>query len=191
MNFFTKILIFCIAFSFSFAFEIPQNAHNIEIAYMFESKRLQSEWSKQDWDMCHKKFKDFDTLLPHTPITLQSGKNKTTLLFITSKNNKTLMLLLNNDKVRIVPNIIDEFDKVESVFLTTIENTRHICVIDNANDLHTTTCYEIQDKDMQVALSVLPKIVDYECKGICEEYNADSLKQFLNDNPQGFVTQGL
>ena len=51
MNFFTKILIFCIAFSFSFAFEIPQNAHNIEIACMFESKRLQSEWTKQDWDM--------------------------------------------------------------------------------------------------------------------------------------------
>ncbi len=190
MRFFTKILIFCITFSFSFAFEIPQNAHNIEIACMFESKRLQSEWSKQDWDMCHEKLKSFDTLLPHTPITLQFGKNKATLLFITNKN-KIVMLLLNNDKLHIVPNVIDEFDKVESVFLTTIENTRHICVIDSANDLHTTTCYEIQDKDMQVALSVLPKIVDYECKGICKEYNADSLKQFLYDNPQGFVTQGL
>lgn len=190
MMLFTKFLIICLAFSFSFAFEIPQNAHNIEIACMFESKRLQSEWSKQDWEFCKEKIKGLDMLLPHAPITIQSGKNKAALLFITNKN-KIAMLLLNNDKMRIVPNIIDEFDKVESVFLATIENTKHICVIDNANDLHTTACYEVQTKDTQVTLSIFPKIVDYECKGICKEYNANSIKQFLNDNPQGFVTQGL
>lgn len=191
MMFFTKILIICIAFGFSFAFEFPQNAHNAEIACMFESKRLQSEWSEQDWEFCKEKFIGLDTLLPHAPITLQSDRNKATLLFITSKNNKILMLLLNNDTLRIAPNIIDEFNKIESVFFTSLDNTKHICVIDNVNNLHTTTCYEIQIKDTRVALSIFPKVVDFECRGACKEYNADSIKQFLSSNPQGFVTQGL
>ena len=50
------------------------------------------------------------------------------------------MLLLNNDTMLITPNIIDEFNAVKAAFFTFLENKKHICVIDNKDNLYTTTC---------------------------------------------------
>lgn len=107
---------------------------------MFQTQRLQSDWNEQGRELCLQQFKGLDTLLPHPPITIQEDKNKATLLFITNKNNKTIMLLLNNDTMLITPNIIDEFNAVKAAFFTFLENKKHICVIDNKDNLYTTTC---------------------------------------------------
>ena len=47
-----------------YAYEPPKNANRAEINCMFISKKLQSQWTKDDWEQCKIDSKD---TMPHKP----------------------------------------------------------------------------------------------------------------------------
>ena len=81
---------------------------------MFISKKLQSQWTKDDWEQCKIDSKD---TMPHKPVVVKLDGTLAVLTFLKTQNNKTQMVLLNTDKTLVEPDIIDIFDETKSVFL--------------------------------------------------------------------------
>jgi len=158
---------------------------------MFISKKLQSQWTKDDWEQCKIDSKD---TMPHKPVVVKLDGTLAVLTFLKTQNNKTQMVLLNTDKTLVEPDIIDIFDETKSVFFTDINIKKNLCVINNyslkGTNSNSTNCYELNKKENSIIISPLTKIIDFQCDGDCEGYDADAVKKFLIKNPDGYSTDG-
>ena len=184
-------LLFITFYSLAFSFEPPKNANRAEINCMFISKKLQSQWTKDDWEQC--KIDDKATM-PHKPVIVKLDGVLAVLTFLKTQNNKTQMVLLNTDKTLVEPDIIDIFDEIKSVFFTDINQKKNLCVINsyslNGTKSNSTNCYELNKKENSIIISPLTKIIDFQCDDDCEGYDADAVKKFLIKNPDGYSTDG-
>lgn len=191
MKSFNVFLLFITFYSLAFSFEPPKNANRAEINCMFISKKLQSQWTKDDWEQC--KIDDKATM-PHKPVVIKLDGALAVLTFLKTQNNKTQMALLNTDKTLIEPDIIDIFDEIKSVFFTDINQKKNLCVINsyslNGTNSNSTNCYELNKKENSIIISPLTKIIDFQCEGDCEGYDADAVKKFLIKNPDGYIIEG-
>lgn len=174
-----------------YAYEPPKNANRAEINCMFISKKLQSQWTKDDWEQC--KIDDKATM-PHKPVVVKLDGALAVLVFLKTQNNKAQMTLLNTDKTLVEPDIIDIFDETKSVFFTDINKKKNLCVINsyslNGTKSNSTNCYELNKKENSIIISPLTKIIDFQCEGDCEGYDADAVKKFLIKNPDGYIIEG-
>ena len=174
-----------------YAYEPPKNANRAEINCMFISKKLQSQWIKDDWEQCKIDSKD---TMPHKPVVVKLDGALAVLAFLKTQNNKTQMALLNTDKTLIEPDIIDIFDETKSVFFTDINKKKNLCVINsyslNGTNSNLPSCYELNKKENSIIISPLTKIIDFQCEGDCEGYDADAVKKFLIKNPDGYIIEG-
>ena len=174
-----------------YAYEPPKNANRAEINCMFISKKLQSQWTKDDWEQCKIDSKD---TMPHKPVVVKPDGALAVLAFLKTQNNKTQMALLNTDKTLIEPDIIDIFDEIKSVFFTDINQKKNLCVINsyslNGTKSNVTNCYELNKKENSIIISPLTKIIDFQCEGDCEGYDEDAVKKFLIKNPDGYIIEG-
>ena len=125
-----------------YAYEPPKNANRAEINCMFISKKLQSQWTKDDWEQCKIDSKD---TMPHKPVVVKLDGALAVLAFLKTQNNKTQIMLLNTDKTLIKPDIIDILDEIKSVFFTEINKKKNFYVINSysLNDTRSnvTNCY--------------------------------------------------
>ena len=174
-----------------YAYEPPKNANRAEINCMFISKKLQSQWTKDDWEQCKIDSKD---TMPHKPVVVKLDGVLAVLAFLKTQNNKTQIALLNTDKTLIEPDIIDIFDEIKSVFFTDINQKKNLCVINsyslNGTNSNVTNCYELNKKENSIIVSPLTKVLDFQCDSDCEGYDADAVKKFLTKNPDGYITEG-
>lgn len=191
MKSFNVFLLFIAFYSLAFSFELPKNANRAEINCMFISKKLQSQWTKDDWEQC--KIDDKATM-PHKPVVVKLDGALAVLVFLKTQNNKAQMTLLNTDKALVEPDIIDIFDETKSVFFTDINKKKNLCVINsyslNGTKSSSTNCYELNKKENSIIISPLTKIIDFQCEGDCEGYDADAVKKFLIKNPDGYIIEG-
>ena len=175
----------------AFSFEPPKNANRAEINCMFISKKLQSQWTKDDWEQCKIDSKD---TMPHKPVVVKLDGTLAVLTFLKTQNNKTQMVLLNIDKNLVEPDIIDILDEIKSVFFTDINKKKNLCVINsyslNDTKSNSTNCYELNKKENSIIISPLTKIIDFQCEGDCGGYDADAVKKFLIKNPDGYIIEG-
>ena len=174
-----------------YAYEHTKNANRAEINCMFISKKLQSQWTKDDWEQCKIDSKD---TMPHKPVVVKLDGALAVLAFLKTQNNKTQMALLNTDKTLIEPDIIDIFDEIKSVFFTDINQKKNLCVINsyslNGTNSNVTNCYELNKKENSIIISPLTKIIDFQCDSDCEGYDEDAVKKFLIKNPDGYIIEG-
>ena len=174
-----------------YAYEPPKNANRAEINCMFISKKLQSQWTKDDWEQCKIDSKD---TMPHKPVVVKLDGVLAVLAFLKTQNNKTQIALLNTDKTLIEPDIIDIFDEIKSVFFTDINQKKNLCVINsyslNGTNSNVTNCYELNKKENSIIISPLTKTIDFQCEGDCEGYDEDAVKKFLIKNPDGYIIEG-
>ena len=130
-----------------YAYEPPKNANRAEINCMFISKKLQSQWIKDDWEQCKIDSKD---TMPHKPVVVKLDGALAVLAFLKTQNNKTQMVLLNTDKTLVEPDIIDILDEIKSVFFADINKKKNLCVINsyslNGTKSNVTNCYELNKK---------------------------------------------
>ena len=175
----------------AFSFEPSKNANRAEINCMFISKKLQSQWTKDDWEQCKIDSKD---TMPHKPVVVKLDGTLAVLTFLKTQNNKTQMVLLNIDKNLVEPDIIDILDEIKSVFFTNINKKKNLCVINsyslNDTKSNSTNCYELNKKENSIIISPLTKIIDFQCEGDCGGYDADAVKKFLIKNPDGYIIEG-
>jgi len=154
---------------------------------MFISKKLQSQWTKDDWEQC--KIDDKATM-PHKPVVVKLDGALAILMSLKTQNNKTQMALLNTDKTLVEPDIIDILDEIKSVFFADINKKKNLCVINsyslNGTKSNITNCYELNKKEN----STLTKVLDFQCDEECEGYDADAVKKFLTKNPDGYTIEG-
>ena len=91
---------------------------------MFISKKLQSQWTKDDYEQCKI---DSNNTMPHKPVAVKLDGDLAVLTFLKTQNNKTQMMLL------------------KSVFFTEINKKKNLCVINSysLNDTRSnvTNCY--------------------------------------------------
>jgi hypothetical protein len=174
-----------------YAYEPPKNANRAEINCMFISKKLQSQWTKDDWEQC--KIDDKATM-PHKPVVVKLDGALAILMFLKTQNNKTQMALLNTDKTLVEPDIIDILYEIKSVFFADINKKKNLCVINsyslNGTNSNVTNCYELNKKENSIIVSPLTKVLDFQCDSDCEGYDADAVKKFLTKNPDGYITEG-
>ena len=174
-----------------YAYKPPKNANRAEINCMFISKKLQSQWTKDDWEQC--KIDDKATM-PHKSVVVKLDGALAVLTFLKTQNNKAQMMLLNTDKTLVEPDIIDIFDEIKSVFFTDINQKKNLCVINsyslNGTNSNVTNCYELNKKENSIIISPLTKTIDFQCDSDCEGYDADAVKKSLIKNPDGYSTDG-
>ena len=124
--------------------------------------------------------------MPHKPVIVKLDGTLAVLTFLKTQNNKTQMVLLNTDKTLVEPDIIDIFDETKSVILTDINTNKNLRVIKNnsikGTNSNSTNCYELNKKENSIIISPLTKIIDFQCDGDCEGYDADAVKKFLIKN---------
>lgn len=158
---------------------------------MFISKKLQSQWTKDDWEQCKI---DSNNTMPHKPVAVKLDGALAVLTFLKTQNNKTQMVLLNIDKTLIKPDIIDILDEIKSVFFTEINKKKNLCIINSysLNDTRSnvTNCYELNKKENSIIVSLLTKVLNFQCNDKCVEYDTDAVKKFLIKNPNGYSTDG-
>ena len=174
-----------------YAYEPPKNANRAEINCMFISKKLQSQWTKDDWEQC--KIDDKATM-PHKPVVVKLDGALAILMFLKTQNNKTQMALLNTDKTLVEPDIIDILYEIKSVFFADINKKKNLCVINsyslNGTNSNVTNCYELNKKENSIIISPLTKVLNFQCDDKYIEYDADAVKKFLTKNPDGYITEG-
>ncbi|OUT09431.1 hypothetical protein B9N66_05890 [Campylobacter concisus] len=158
---------------------------------MFISKKLKANGQKDDREQCKI---DSNNTMPHKPVAVKLDGALAILTFLKTQNNKTQMVLLNTDKTLIKPDIIDILDEIKSVFFIEINKKKNLCVINSysLNDARSnvTNYYELNKKENSIIVSLLTKVLNFQCDDKCIEYDADAVKKLLIKNPNGYSTYG-